>query len=162
MNTDHPIPAIAWAQAQLAQYGRIGSTRIMKVPDLAAPIAGVAGTVVAAPLLTFRDAGTVIALYSQELAGTVAKFASTEIRVQFSGDEDLISNGSGGDFAAILALCGPNVNWYPITRRVARGDNWAISWRNQSASTATPQCLFGFIRDSDLPALQKQYASQGR
>jgi len=160
MNTDHPIPAIAWAQQQLAQYGRVGCTRIMKVPDLAAAVGIGPNTVVAAPLLTFRDPGTVIAVYGQELLGTVAKFASTEIRIQFSGDEDLISNGSGGDFAALLALVGPNVNWYPITRRVQRGDNWAISWRNQDgAATATPQCLFAFIRDADLGALNQEMRS---
>lgn len=151
MMQEHPINVITWAQQQLAQYGRVGAARIMKVPDLSAPIAAVAGTIAQAPLLTFRDKGTVIAMSAQELAGTTAKFASTEISVQYDGDEFLISNGSSGDFAALLALLGTNVNWLPITRRVDNGTNWTISWRNQSgAATATPQALFAFIRDKDL------------
>src|SRR4051794_24573941 len=116
---DYPNPAIAWAQQQLSQYGRIGATRLIKVPDLAAAIAIGAGTgtVVQAPSLVWRDAGTVIALYGQERVGSVAKFALTEFRLVMTGDVDLVSNGNGGDFAPLLAVVGPNVNWFPITRR---------------------------------------------
>jgi len=157
---DYPIPAIQWAQQQLSQFGRIGATRLIKVPDLAAAI-GVsvgAGTLAAAPPLVWRDSGTVIAMYGQELAGTVAKFAATAFRLVLTGDVDFISNGNGGDFAPILATFGPNVNWFPMTRRVQRGDNWAVTWRNQdAAATATPAMLFAFIADTDMAKVEQDY-----
>jgi hypothetical protein len=166
MNTDYPLPAIQWAQQQLSQYGRIGATRLIKVPDLAAavPISAGTGTLAQAPSLTWRDRGTVIAMYGQELAGTVAKFASTAFRLVLTGDVDLVSNGNGGDFAPLLAVFGPNVNWFPMTRRVDRGDNWAVTWRNQDAgATATPTMMFAFIADSDLASVERDYRnSQGR
>lgn len=153
----HPISPIQWAQQQLSQFGRIGATRILTVPALSAavPISSTAQ----APLLTFRDAGTVIALYAQELAGTPAKFASTALRLQFSGDEDFISNGSAGDFAPFLALVGPNTNWFPMTRRVRRGDQWTITYRNDDAgATATPAVAFAFIADADIGRVEREQA----
>jgi hypothetical protein len=158
---DYPIPAIQWAQQQLSQYGRIGCTRLIKFPDLAAAVAVAVGTTPtdsAPPLLTWRDNGTVIGLYGQERAGTVAKFAATEFRLQFTGDVDFVSNGSAGVFAPLLSVVGPNVNWFAITRRVQRGDNWALTWRNfDTAAVANPAMLFSFIADVDLGSLEADY-----
>ena len=153
-------PAIQWAQAQLSQYGRVGCTKVLKVPDLAAavPVAVGLTSVSVAPLLQFRDPGTVIALYAQERAGTVAKFAQTDLRVQMINDEDLITNGSAGDFAPLLGLVGPSCNWFPLTRRVTRNENWTISYRNMDpAAVANPSCLFAFIADADIGRLEQQY-----
>ncbi len=162
-NTDYPIPAIQWAQQQLSQYGRIGATRLIKVPDISTAIAAVAGTTVPAPPLNWRDNGTVIAMYAQERAGTVAKFALTEFRLVLTGDVDLVSNGNGGDFAPLLAVVGPNVNWFPMTRRVSRGDIWATTWRSQDgAATAFPTMMFAFIADTDLASVQRAYQDAQR
>jgi len=157
-NADYPLPAIQWAQQQLSQYGRIGATRLIKVPDIAIAIPAVPGSTSAAPPLVWRDAGTVIAMYGQERAGTVAKFAQTEFRLVLTGDVDFVSNGNTGDFAPLLAVVGPNVNWFPMTRRVARGDNWAVTWRTQDAlATAFPTMLFAFIADTDLARVERDY-----
>ena len=152
-----PIPVVQWAQQQLSQYGRLGATRIVKIPDLPVPLAAPVGSLAQAPLLTWRDPGTVIALYGQERSGTVAKFAATDVRLQFSGDEDLITNGSSGDFAPLLALVGPNTNWFPLIRRVARGDVWTVTWRNQdpTPATADPSLLFAFIADADIGRIDR-------
>lgn len=154
-----PIPVVEWAQQQLSQFGRIGATRIVRVPALAAPVPAVAGQLSQAPLLTWRNDGTVIALYAQEIAGTVASFASTDVRLQFPGDVDFITNGTAGDFAPMLALVGPNTNWFPMTRRVRQGDNWIVTYRNPlGAATLTPSVLFAFIADADLPRQERERA----
>lgn len=154
-----PMSPILWAQQQLGKSGPTGATRIIVVPALAAVIPAVVGAVAQNPLITWRDPGTVIALYGQERSGTPAKFAQTEVSVQFSGDEFLVTNGSAQDYAPLLALVGPNVNWYSMLRRVARGDVWAVSWRNMdpTPATADPTALFGFIADADLGRLQDEY-----
>lgn len=157
------MAVIAWAQEQIARYGRVGCTKIMKVPDLAAAIAAPVGTVQPAPQLTFRDDGWVIALYGQELAGTVAAFAGLGVRVQFPGDIDLVSNGNAGDFAPLLSLVGPNVNWFAMTRRVTRGDNWNVTYKNNTGALATPTIEFAFIADDDIPRMHAQMvADQAR
>jgi hypothetical protein len=162
---DFPVSVIEWTQKQLGQYGRLGATRVVKVPDLPAPIPATTGSLAQAPLLTWRDPGTVISLYAQELSGLLPKFAQTDVRLQFSGDEDLITNGSAGDFAPLLALVGPNTNWFPITRRVKRGDVWTVTYRNSDPSgisTAYPSMLFAFIADADLGRAARDMAQQGQ
>ena len=158
MQPEHPINPIQWAQQQLSQFGRIGATRIMAVPALPASVP-ISSPGVTAPLLTFRDSGTVIALYAQELSGAIAKFASTGLRLQFPGDEDFVSNGQAGTFAPLLALVGPNTNWFPMTRRVRRGDNWTVSYNNNdAAAVADPSCFFAFIADEDIGRVQREMA----
>lgn len=164
MQPVHPIPVIQWAQQQLSQFGRIGATRLVNVPALSAAV-GISvgtGTLSQAPLLTWRDPGTVIAAYGQELTGTTAKMASTAARIQFMGDEDFITNGNAGDFAPFLGLFGPNVNWFPMTRRVKRGDNWTITYRNQdAAAVANPAMTFAFIADADLGRVERDMKAAG-
>lgn len=147
----HPLDLIQIAQKQLSDMGRIGATRVVNIPALSAAVP--ISSTVQAPLLTWRETGTVIGMYGQELAGTTAKFASTALRLQFSGDEDLITNGSAGDFASFLALFGPNVNWFSLIRKVKFGDTWTATYRNDDgAATATPAVSFAFIADADLQA----------
>lgn len=158
---DYPLPIVQWTEQQLSQFGRIGATRLIKVPDLAVAIPAVAGSTAQAPLLTWRDSGTVIALFGQERTGTPAKFALTEFRLVFTGDIDFCSNGSTGDFAPLLSVVGPNVNWYPLTRRVKRGDNWTVTWKNQdAAAVCNPSMLFSFIADTDLASMQRAMQEQ--
>lgn len=156
------VKVILWAQSELGQ-GRLGATQIMKVPDLAAPVPAALDSIVQAPQLTFPDDGWAIALYGQELAGTVAAFAATWIRLQFPNGRDLVSNGNAGDFTPLLSLVGPNVNWYPMTRRVSRGDNWVVSYKNKTLAPATPTVQFAFIADADIPRMHAQMvADQAR
>jgi len=158
----HPINPVQWAQQQLSQYGRIGATRVIKVPQLAAPLSAVVGAVAQAPILTWRDPGTVIALYAQERTGTLAKFAGTEVSVQFTGDEFLVTNGTGSDFAPLLSLVGPNTNWFPITRRVRRGETWSVTYRQEdpAGTTSDPSVLFAFIADADLGRITRDMADE--
>ena len=155
-NQVHPTPLISWIQQQIAQYGQCGATKITRVPRLAAAVPAVLGTEVQAPLLTWRDTGTVIAMYGQEIRGTQAAYAETEVRVQFAGDDDLINNGAAGDFAPMLALFGPNLNWFPIVRRVRRGDTWTITYKNGAANALTPSVLFAVLNDADVGRMQRE------
>lgn len=151
MNLSSPQSVIETAQKQLAMYGRAGATRIIKVPALSVAVPAGLGQQAAAPPLPWKTNGTVIAMYGQERTGTVAKFAQSEIRVQVGGDEDLCSNGTAGDFFPMLAVFGPNLNWFPLTRRVSRGVNWQITYQNQDAGAAmNPTVLFAFISDDDM------------
>lgn len=148
----YPLSVVQWAQQQLSQFGRIGATRLVNVPALAAPVAiGAPASLAQAPLLTWRDPGTVIAMYGQELRGTPAAFATTGAMLQFMGDDNFITNGSAPDFASFLALFGPNVNWFPMIRRVKRGDNWTITYRNRdTGAVANPDMTFAFLADADI------------
>lgn len=159
MGERFPLPQVLWAQEQLSKSGPTGATKIITVPALAAVIPAVVGSIAQAPNLTWIQSGTVIALYAQERTGTPAKFAQTDIQVQFSGDQYLVTNGTTPDFAPLLALVGPNVNWFSLLRRVTQGDTWAISYRNMDPTPATcdPTALFGFIADADLGLLQAEY-----
>lgn len=156
----YPLAVIQFAQQQLSQYGRLGATKIVTTPALSAPIPGVVGSTQQAPLITWRDPGWAIALYAQTRAGTAPSFAQTDIRVQFPGDEDLITNGTAGDFAPMLSLVGPNVNWFPMIRRVERGDNWTITYKQAGVVAVEPSVLFAFIADADMARARRD--AQGR
>lgn len=156
-----PPSSIQWAQEQLQKFGPIGATKIVKVPALAAVIPAVQGQLAQAPVLTWPDAGWVIAAFGQERTGTVAKFASTEFNIQFPNDEFFVTNGKGADFMPMLAAFGPNVNWMAITRRVERDDVWSVTYRNMDgAATADPSVLFGLIRDKDLASVEAAMRAQ--
>lgn len=149
MQGEWPPNVIEAIMRQVSQYGRTGSTKIMAVPALSAAIA-ISSTVQAQPL-QFRESGVVIAMYGQELAGTAAKFASTTVRVQIGGQEDLFSDGNAGVGVSMLALFGGAQNWFPLWRRVIPGVNWVVTYgNNDGAATATPSCFFGFIADADI------------
>lgn len=148
---DFPPNVVELIQRQLSQFGRVGATKMYVAPALSAAIAAVAGTISTPVNIRFREPGTVIAMYGQEQAGTVAKFATTEVRVQIGGQEDLITTGQAGTFAPMLALFGPNLNWWPLWRRATPGTDWTITYRNQSGSdTAIPFVGFAFIADADI------------
>ncbi len=150
MYGDFPPNVVELIQRQLSQFGRVGATKVYKAPDLAAAIAGVVGTESQPVTIRFREPGTVIACYGQELAGTTAKFAGTEVRVRIGGQEDLFTDGQSGVYMPMLALFGPNLNWFPLWRRAMPGVDWTVQYKNQVASTATPTFGLAFIADSDL------------
>lgn len=134
---------------QVAAHGRTGSTQIMCVPDLPAPIQAL-GTMQATPL-QFREPGVVIAMYGQELRGTAPAFASTRVRVQIGGQVDLFSNGNVGTFRSMLGLFGGAQNWYSLWRRAEPGVNWVVYYENLDAgNTATPEVSFGFLSDAAI------------
>lgn len=163
MNGQDALHIVQWAQEQLVRFGRLGATRVMKVPDLTAvvPIAAAVLTPSTAqpPLLTFTEPGTVIALYGQELTGTLPKFASTEVGLQFSGDDSLVSNGKAADFFPLLGLVGFSTNWFPMLRRVGRNDSWTITYRSRdTVATAFPSLGFAFLADADLNRVAEDMA----
>lgn len=163
MNGNPPFPsnmsAVEAAQRALALFGRLGATRIVRVPALAAPIAVATSstqpTISNAISVQWRENGTVIAAYGQERTGTVPKYATTEARIQISGSEDLISDGQSGTYMPFLAMFGPNVNWFPFTRRVSTGIIWTVTYRNtDTAAVCNPDLIFAFIADADLKRMQ--------
>lgn len=149
MNGDFPPNVVDLIQRQLSQFGRVGSTKIYVFPALAGTLAG-GGTISAPSNIRFREPGTVIALYGQELAGTVAAFAATAIRIQVGGQEDLFTDGNSGTFIPMLAAFGPTVNWFPLWRRAIPGVDWTITFQNNAGSAITPSAMLAFIADADL------------
>ena len=156
MNEFSPAAVIAMVQRQIAEFGRSGATGIERVADLSAAIAVAPGaglfTEVPAPLLTFQEPGYVIAMYGQERTGTPAKFALTELRLQINGSRDLVRSGTaGGAFFPFLGLFGPLLNWFPLTRRVEKNNNWQFSFRNfDTAATAFPTVGLAFLSDEQI------------
>lgn len=144
-----PLNVIETIMRQVSQYGRTGSTKVYCVPDLAAAVP-ISSTQQAAPL-QFREPGVVIAMYGQELAATAAKYASTRVRVQIGGQEDIFTDGNAGVGISMLALFGGAQNWFPLWRRVIPGVTWVVTYQNlDAAATATPSVQFGFIADADI------------
>jgi hypothetical protein len=146
-----PPSSLEVAQRMLSQFGRVGATRIYAAPALGAVIAAGSGVIATAQPITFREPGTVLAAYGQELTGTPAKFASTAVRVQIGGTEDLFTDGQAGTFVPMLALFGTTQNWFPIMRRAQPGVDWTVSYQNNDAGgTASPFFCLAFIADRDV------------
>lgn len=151
---EFPPNVVELIQRGLTQFGRVGATKGIIAPALSAPVAaaGAGGPGLGGPSqIRFLEDGVVVAMYGQEQAGTVASFASTEVQVKIGGSENLFTDGQAGTFAPLLALFGPNLNWWPLWRRVDNGDIWTVNWRNQNvAATAIPTLMLAFIGDADL------------
>lgn len=155
MDGDFPPNVVELIQRQLSQFGRVGATKVYAVPTLTAVIA--AAPAVTTPVISqpqnirFREPGTVIAIYGQAIAGTVQSFAGTEIRIQIGGQEDVATDGNAGVFVPMLALFGPNLNWFPMWRRAQPGVDWTITYQNrQTGDTTFPSAYLAFIADADL------------
>jgi hypothetical protein len=159
MQGDFPPNVIELIQRQLSQYGRIGSTKGYIAPELAAAIAVGAPSTDSAPVnIRFREAGTVIGCYGQVVANDgmddfadAAAFATTRIRVQVGGQEDIFTDGQSGAFVPFLALFGGPNNWWPLWRKATPGVDWTVTYRNRStANTKLPDFVLAFIADADL------------
>jgi hypothetical protein len=153
-NPQYEFPqAVDWILRQLAQFGRVPCSSVIRTPALAAPL----GAGLASPPLQmrFNEPGIVIALYGQEAAATPASFAGTEIRIQMDGVEDVIQDGqsTGGTTFPLLGLVGGAQNWFPIMRRASVGMPWLITWKNTTAGPITPSAGFAFIADRFLSAV---------
>lgn len=157
---DWPPNVLEAIQRQVSQFGRTGSTKIYAVPDLGAPLALGAPITTSQPqTITFRENGVLIAMYGQELSGTAPKFATTRVRVQIGGSEDLFTDGQSGVFLSLLSLFGGAQNWYPIWRRVTPGVRWVVTYQNlDTVATATPSAQFGFLGDADIARLARSGA----
>jgi hypothetical protein len=152
---DFPPNVVETIQRQISQFGRVGATKFYVAPLLTAAIpaaASAAAPSVSDPVnIRFREPGTVIAMYGQELSGTVAKFAKTWLRVQIGGQEELFRDDQKGVWLPMLALFGPNQNWTPLWRRAIPGVDWTVLYENyDTAATAFPTFVLAFIADADL------------
>lgn len=151
-----PPNVVELIQRQVSQFGRVGATKIYTAPALAAAIAAGASVESVPVTIRFREPGTVIALYGQEVAGTAAKFATTDIRVQIGGTEDLFTDGQQGTFVPMLGLFGGALNWFPLWRRALPGVDWVFTFRNRDAgATATPFAGLAFLADADVQRAQR-------
>ena len=149
MQGEWPPNVIETIMRQVSQFGRTGATKIYAVPSLGVSVP--ASSSLQAQPLQFREPGVVIAMYGQELSGTAAKFASTTVRVQLGGQEDLFTDGNSGVGVSMLSLFGGAQNWFPLWRRVIPGVNWVITYgNNDSLAVAVPSVQFGFIADADI------------
>jgi hypothetical protein len=150
---DFPANTIELIQRQLSQFGRVGATKIYAAPALSAAITASVGATSPPQNIRFREPGTVIACYGQELSGTAPKFAKTEVRVQIGGQEDLFTDGNVGTFVSMLGIFGGPNNWFPLWRRAVPGVDWTVTYRNQDGSaTAYPSFYLAFIGDADIAA----------
>lgn len=145
---DWPNNVLEAIQRQVSQFGRTGATKIYAVPDVTA----IAASGTSQPqTVTFREAGVVIAMYGQELAGTAPKFAQTRVRVQIGGSEDIFTDGQSGVFVSMLSLFGGAQNWFPLWRRAVPAVRWIVTYQNLDAgATATPSLQFALLADADI------------
>lgn len=136
---------------QLAGTGlRLAGTRVMTAPALAAAMAAGANVLGGPVSLHFNEPGTVLALVAQELAGTLPKYATTEVRIQI-GDDDVFSDGRTGTFMPLLAMLGPTQGYFPLIKRADQNLDWTITWRNQDGgATAMPFLGAVFLPDRAL------------
>ncbi len=161
---DYPAAVLEMVQKQVALYGRTGATNIVRVPDLAAAMATATGLVpveVAAPPLVFQEPGYVVAMYGQTRRGGAADFANVELRLQINGERDLINAGENGPtFFPFLGLFGPSLNWFPLTRRVAKKEIWQLTYRNyDGTNTQIPTVGFAFLSDAQLAKMTAELGS---
>ena len=146
---DFPPNVVELIQMQLSQFGRVGATKIYTHLPLGSTVAASSSS--SQVPVQWKDQGTVIAMYGQEAAGTAAAYATTDVRIQIGGSEDIVTNGQTGDFVPLLALFGFTQNWFPLWRRATPGTNWTVQFRNRNAGAAiTPSLYFAFIADADL------------
>ncbi len=76
--------------------------------------------------------------------------ATMGVRMFLNDGEELITNGTGADFASLLTIFGPAVNVTPIMRRVDVKDNLFVLWRNNQqpgGSDLQAFCTFSFWRE---------------
>jgi hypothetical protein len=154
MPNQYPAQVVNTILRQLSQYGQVGGSKVYKVPALSAAV--LAGQQAQAPVLQFREPGIVIALYGQERAATAQSYATTRIRIQIGGSEDLFTDGNVGVGLSLLSLVGGAQNWYPIIRPAGPGVNWLITYENVSDDDdANPECQFSFLADADIARLDR-------
>lgn len=154
---DFPASMLALVQQQLALQGRIGATRLYVTPDTGSIAAGQDS---AGLTVRFTEDGYVLAMYAQEKEhATAASYAGTGIRLQFGGTQDFAVDGNGGPaYPSMLGLVGGVSNWFPMMRRVNKGDLYIVTFRNGTAAGITPQATFAFIADADLERMSKDNA----
>jgi hypothetical protein len=117
-----------------------GSNTIYRVPPLAAAIPfNIVSPPVSAPVtLRFRRPGIALALYGQVVDGLNSTAATTELRVQFGGERELVTDGTGPQFAPFLMLFGPNQIAYPLELPTTPGVDWSFFYKNTSGTTPLP------------------------
>lgn len=151
MNGDFPPNVVELIQRQLTQFGRVGATKIYAAPDLPAALA--AGTNSPPLNIQFKEPGSAIAFYAQSVGDGVADataFATTRVKVEIGGQENIFTDGQVGVFRSLLALVGGAQNWFPIWRRVTPGIDWTVTWQNLSEVTVVPEFSIAVIADADL------------
>lgn len=117
-----------------------GSNTIYRVPPLSAALA--VSSISAPVTLRFRRPGIALGMYGQVADGLNSTMATTELRVQFGGERELITDGTGPQFAPFLALFGPNEIQYPLELPTTPGVDWAFYYKNTSASVTTLPSIF--------------------
>jgi hypothetical protein len=143
LDGDWPPGLVDLFQRAIAQQGRIGATRIYRVPSESVA-AGADGRAIST---IFRRAGVVCGLYAQPSTGALADYAGLELRVQFGGSEDLITDGQSGTFAPLLALVGQTQNWFPLMRGVSSDQQWTFIVRNNTGDPKTATILLAVLED---------------
>lgn len=146
---DAPPSLIDIARERLASTGyRCGATRTYRVPGITT---GLNGGEKSSPLpLKWNANGIVIGAYGQVQSADDADAAAMSARIQVSGTEDLITDGSSGAFGTFSALFGKTQNWYPLSRAVYTGMIWNITFFNEnlSASAILPAMFFTLIEEA--------------
>jgi hypothetical protein len=156
---DFPQSMLALVQQTLALQGRIGATRLYVTPDAIA----IANNNDSAGLtVRFTENGYVLALYAQEAQqATAASYAGTGLRLQFGGTQDFAVDGNGGPaYPSLLGLVGGVNNWFPMMRRVEKGELYIVTFRNRTGAPITPQATFAFIADVDLEKMSQDNAGR--
>ncbi len=132
----------------LAMFGRVGATRIYRVPALPGGV-GVVGAAppVTPPSIQWRRTGIALALYGCTDLATPLAAANMNLRVQMGPTEDLITTGQVGSDAPFAGLFGVTQNWFPLLRQIDPQQPWTFSYRNTAVLTAIPTVLIAVAED---------------
>jgi hypothetical protein len=134
--------AVEMQARYLAQFGRVGATRVYKW-DETGTIA--AGAVAQPPAVRFRKTGLVIGVYGCALDGLFPSQAGMAAKITIGGSEELFTNGQSGQFISFLTLFGFSQNWFPVNRLVYDGNDWTVQFRNRTAGPIEPELCLAVI-----------------
>lgn len=125
---------------------RKGSNAIYRVPPLSAALAAVAGTLSAPQTVRFRRPGIALAMFGQVSDGLDSTAATTELRVQFGGERELVTDGTSPQFAPFLCLFGPNQIAWQLELPTTPGVDWSVTYKNTSGAVTTlPSVIFAVL-----------------
>lgn len=134
--------AVEMQARYLAQFGRVGATRVYRWDETGLIAAGAQAQ---PPAVRFRKSGLVIGVYGCALDGLFPSQAGMAAKITIGASEELFTNGQSGKFVSFLSLFGFSQNWFPVNRLVYDGTDWTAQFLNRGASSVEPELCLAVI-----------------
>lgn len=130
------LPSIA--QRLGIDPSRLGAVREYVFPELGAALAAAATS--EPRTVRFRTDGILLAMRGCPDTGDVADYAGLELRLQFSGQEELVTDGDFGAFLPFICMVSPFQPAFDLDmpRKVYTGQDVTVYYRNRTAGPILP------------------------